>query len=63
MKIEWNEKPCLTVVAAAKGYPGEYNTLTEIKNIESLKLMNMNSFFMQELFRKIIKYFPMEEEF
>ena len=37
-KIEWNEKPCLTVVAAAKGYPGEYNTLTEIKNIESIKV-------------------------
>ena len=37
-KIEWNEKPCLTVVAAAKGYPGEYNTLTEIKNIESIKI-------------------------
>ena len=37
-KIEWNEKPCLTVVAAAKGYPGEYNTHTEIKNIESIKV-------------------------
>ena len=37
MNIIWNEKPCITVVAAAKGYPDKYNTLTEIKNIEKIK--------------------------
>ncbi|MDC0375832.1 phosphoribosylamine--glycine ligase [Pelagibacteraceae bacterium] len=37
MNVVWNEKPCITVVAAAKGYPDKYNTLTEIKNIEKIK--------------------------
>ena len=45
MNIEWNEKPCLTVVAAAKGYPEKYNTLTEIKNIESLKINDQEQLF------------------
>ena len=45
MNIEWNEKPCLTVVAAAKGYPEKYSTLTEIKNIESLKINDQEQLF------------------
>jgi phosphoribosylamine--glycine ligase len=45
INIEWNKKPCLTVVAAAKGYPEKYNTLTEIKNIESLKINDQEQLF------------------
>lgn len=45
MNIIWNEKPCITVVAAAKGYPDKYNTLTEIKNIEKIKTNNHEQLF------------------
>jgi len=39
-KINWKKNPCITVVGAAKGYPGEYKTKTEIKNLE--KIINNN---------------------
>ena len=30
-KILWSDKPGITIVAASKGYPGEYEKLKEIK--------------------------------
>ena len=35
-KIIWKENPCITIVAAAKGYPDEYRVETEIKNLENI---------------------------
>jgi len=35
--INWKKDPCITIVAAAKGYPGEYKTKTEIKNLDKIK--------------------------
>ena len=36
-KILWSDKPGITIVAASKGYPGEYEKLKEIKNINKIK--------------------------
>jgi phosphoribosylamine--glycine ligase len=36
-KISWNKNPCITVVAAAKGYPEKYKFKTEIKNLENIE--------------------------
>ena len=35
-KITWKENPCITIVAAAKGYPDTYQVETEIKNLENI---------------------------
>ena len=35
-KITWKENPCITIVAAAKGYPDTYQIETEIKNLENI---------------------------
>ena len=35
-KITWKENPCITIVAAAKGYPDTYQVKTEIKNLENI---------------------------
>jgi len=35
-KITWKENPCITIVAAAKGYPDKYQVETEIKNLENI---------------------------
>ena len=43
--VVWNSNPCLTVVAAAKGYPGQYKINTEIKNIEKIKVSNNKQLF------------------
>ena len=36
--IKWTEEPCITVVAASKGYPKEFEKNMEIKNVKDLKL-------------------------
>ena len=36
-KIIWSKKPCITVVAANKGYPTKFKKNTEIKNIHKIK--------------------------
>ena len=36
-KIFWKKNPCITVVAAAKGYPEKYKTKTHIKNLETIE--------------------------
>jgi phosphoribosylamine--glycine ligase len=43
--ILWKKKPCITVVASAKGYPEKYRTKTHIKNLE-----NIENNFTQQLF-------------
>lgn len=35
IKLDWHETPALTVVMAAKGYPGSYEKGSEIKNLEA----------------------------
>ena len=35
-KIIWKKNPCITIVAAAKGYPDTYQVETEIKNLENI---------------------------
>ena len=35
-KITWKKNPCITIVAAAKGYPDTYQVETEIKNLENI---------------------------
>ena len=44
-RIDWIEEPGITVVAASKGYPGEFEKYKEIKNIE-----NVNNNEKQQLF-------------
>ena len=36
--IKWTKEPCITVVAASKGYPKEFEKNMEIKNVKDLKL-------------------------
>ena len=36
-KISWIEEPGITIVAASKGYPGEFEKLVEIKNLNQFK--------------------------
>jgi phosphoribosylamine--glycine ligase len=33
-KLEWNDQSAICIVMAAKGYPGDYEKNTEIKNLE-----------------------------
>ena len=42
------KNPCITIVAASKGYPEKFEKLKEIKNIPKNK-KNMNKCFMQVL--------------
>ena len=35
--LEWDARPCVSVVVASGGYPGEYKTGLEIEGLESLK--------------------------
>ncbi len=44
-KIKWKKQPSITVVAAAKGYPGEYKTKTIIKNLEKINNDNNQQMF------------------
>lgn len=37
IKLDWDKRACLCVVAASKGYPGSYEKHKEIKGLENLK--------------------------
>jgi len=37
IKLEWDERPCLCVVAASRGYPGSYEKHKEIKGLEEAR--------------------------
>ena len=43
-KIHWSKDPCITIVAASKGYPENFEKLTEIKNLPSNKEKNIQMF-------------------
>ena len=44
-KIIWKEDPCITIVAAAKGYPDKYQVETEIKNLENITTSSTQQLF------------------
>ena len=44
-KISWVKEPAITIVAASKGYPGDYLKNIEIKNIEDIKSTKLNQLF------------------
>jgi phosphoribosylamine---glycine ligase len=37
LSLEWDDRPCVSVVVASGGYPGEYKTGFEIEGLEGLK--------------------------
>lgn len=37
ISLEWDERPCVSVVIASEGYPGTYRTGFEIEGLESIK--------------------------
>ena len=45
LKIEWDNKKCITIVLCAKGYPGEYVKDKEIKNLSKIHLDKNNQIF------------------
>ena len=57
LKIEWDNKKCITIVLCAKGYPGEYIKDKEIKNLSKINLDKNDKYFMLELTSLTIKYF------
>jgi phosphoribosylamine--glycine ligase len=44
-KISWTKEPGITIVAASKGYPGNFEKLKEIKNIHMIKSNNKQQLF------------------
>ena len=44
-KVSWTKEPGITIVAASKGYPGNFEKLKEIKNIHMIKLNNKKQLF------------------
>ena len=45
LKIEWDNKKCITIVLCASGYPGEYVKDKEIKNLSKIHLDKNNQIF------------------
>ncbi len=45
LKIDWDDKKCITIVLCAKGYPGEYIKDKEIKNLSNIHLDKNNQIF------------------
>lgn len=44
-KVSWTKEPGITIVAASKGYPGNFEKLKEIKNIRMIKSNNKRQLF------------------
>ena len=44
-KVSWTKEPGITIVAASKGYPGNFEKLKEIKNIHMIKSNNKKQLF------------------
>ena len=44
-KVSWTKEPGITIVAASKGYPENFEKLKEIKNIHMIKLNNKKQLF------------------
>jgi len=44
-KVSWTKEPGITIVAASEGYPGNFEKLKEIKNINMIKSNNKKQLF------------------
>jgi Phosphoribosylamine-glycine ligase len=51
-EIIWKEDPCITIVAAAKGYPDKYEIGSEIKNLENIKTNDAQQIFHAGTYKK-----------
>ena len=51
-EIIWKEDPCITIVAAAKGYPDKYEIGSEIKNLENIKTNEAQQIFHAGTYKK-----------
>ena len=56
-RIKWSKEKAITIVAASKGYPGNYKKLKEIKNIRKIKLNKKKQLFHASTIKKNNKYF------
>ena len=56
-KITWTNEKAITIVAASKGYPGNYKKFKEIKNIKKIKLNKKKQLFHASTIKKNNKYF------
>ena len=56
-KITWTKEKAITIVAASKGYPGNYKKFKEIKNIKKIKLNKKKQLFHASTIKKNNKYF------
>ena len=57
LKIEWNNKDCITIVLCAKGYPGNYIKDSEIKNLSEIVCDQTNQIFHAGTYEKNEKIF------
>ena len=57
LKIQWNEKNCITIVLCAKGYPSKYIKDSEIKNLSNIFSDKNNQIFHAGTYSKNGKIF------
>jgi len=57
VKIQWNNKSCITIVLCAKGYPSNYIKDSEIKNLSSVVCDENNQIFHAGTYEKNKKIF------
>ena len=49
LRIEWDNKSCITIVLCAKGYPLDYKKNSEIKNLSSISSNTNNQILKNEI--------------
>ncbi len=50
--INWSKKKAMTIVASSKGYPNKKDRISEIKNLENIKINNNQYIFHAATFKK-----------
>jgi phosphoribosylamine---glycine ligase len=50
--INWSKKKAMTIVASSKGYPNKKDQISEIKNLENIKINNNQYIFHAATFKK-----------
>mgnify|MGYP003338089440 FL=1 len=50
--INWSNKKAITIVASSKGYPNKKDAISEIKNLENIKINNNQYIFHAATFKK-----------
>ena len=50
--INWSKKKAMTIVASSKGYPNKKDQISEIKNLENIKINNSQYIFHAATFKK-----------